>query len=140
MRHDTIRLSLLCTALTAVLVVGQARDGLAIEGGQGHYPLGLVGWQAGVAPPETGTYFKNYMRFYDGIANAEVNTEVNRVSLAGHSFQHEIAYAVANGVFDSVDFSRRFRGDGGLRSPPPPCRARPAPHRCAGPDPWPGAG
>jgi xylose isomerase len=35
-----------------------------------------------------------------------VNIEVNHATLAGHSFQHEIAYAVANGIFGSVDANR----------------------------------
>jgi xylose isomerase len=36
----------------------------------------------------------------------KVNIEVNHATLAGHSFQHEIAYAVANGIFGSVDANR----------------------------------
>lgn len=36
----------------------------------------------------------------------KVNIEVNHATLAGHSFQHEIAYALANGVFGSVDANR----------------------------------
>ncbi len=35
-----------------------------------------------------------------------VNLEVNHATLAGHSFQHEIAYAIANGIFGSVDANR----------------------------------
>ena len=35
-----------------------------------------------------------------------VNIEVNHATLAGHSFQHEVAYAVANGLFGSVDANR----------------------------------
>jgi xylose isomerase len=35
-----------------------------------------------------------------------VNLEVNHATLAGHSFQHEVAYAVANGIFGSVDANR----------------------------------
>jgi len=31
---------------------------------------------------------------------------VNHATLAGHSFQHEVAYAIANGVFGSVDANR----------------------------------
>ena len=36
----------------------------------------------------------------------KVNIEVNHATLAGHSFQHEIAFAVANGIFGSVDANR----------------------------------
>ena len=35
-----------------------------------------------------------------------VNIEANHATLAGHSFHHEVAYAVANGVFGSVDANR----------------------------------
>ncbi len=36
----------------------------------------------------------------------KVNIEVNHATLAGHSFQHEIAYALAHGIFGSVDANR----------------------------------
>ncbi|MFP6622343.1 MAG: xylose isomerase [Myxococcota bacterium] len=36
----------------------------------------------------------------------KVNIEVNHATLAGHSFQHEIAFAIANGIFGSVDANR----------------------------------
>jgi xylose isomerase len=36
----------------------------------------------------------------------KLNIEVNHATLAGHSFQHEVAYAVANDVFGSVDANR----------------------------------
>ena len=36
----------------------------------------------------------------------KVNIEVNHATLAGHSFQHEIALALANGIFGSVDANR----------------------------------
>jgi xylose isomerase len=36
----------------------------------------------------------------------KLNIEVNHATLAGHSFQHEIAYALANDVFGSVDANR----------------------------------
>ncbi len=35
-----------------------------------------------------------------------VNIEANHATLAGHSFHHEVAYAIANGVFGSVDANR----------------------------------
>ncbi len=36
----------------------------------------------------------------------KVNIEVNHATLAGHSFQHELAHAAANGVLGSVDANR----------------------------------
>jgi xylose isomerase len=36
----------------------------------------------------------------------KLNIEANHATLAGHSFEHEIAYAIANGVFGSVDINR----------------------------------
>jgi xylose isomerase len=36
----------------------------------------------------------------------KVNLEVNHATLAGHSFQHEVAYAVAHGIFGSIDANR----------------------------------
>jgi xylose isomerase len=35
-----------------------------------------------------------------------MNIEANHATLAGHTFQHEIAYAVANGIFGSIDANR----------------------------------
>jgi xylose isomerase len=35
-----------------------------------------------------------------------LNIEANHATLAGHSFEHEIAYAIANDVFGSVDMNR----------------------------------
>ncbi len=35
-----------------------------------------------------------------------LNLEVNHATLAGHSFQHELAYAAANGLLGSVDVNR----------------------------------
>src|SRR5207245_8778741 len=34
------------------------------------------------------------------------NIEGNHATLAGHSFHHEVAYAIANGIFGSVDANR----------------------------------
>ena len=34
------------------------------------------------------------------------NIEANHATLAGHSFHHEVAYAVANGLFGSIDANR----------------------------------
>jgi xylose isomerase len=36
----------------------------------------------------------------------KVNIEVNHATLAGHSFHHEVAYAVAHGIFGSIDANR----------------------------------
>ena len=36
----------------------------------------------------------------------KVNIEANHATLAGHSFHHEVAYAVANGIFGSIDANR----------------------------------
>jgi xylose isomerase len=36
----------------------------------------------------------------------KLNLEANHATLAGHSFQHELAYAVANDLFGSVDANR----------------------------------
>jgi xylose isomerase len=35
-----------------------------------------------------------------------VNLEVNHATLAGHSFHHEVAYAITHGIFGSVDANR----------------------------------
>ena len=35
-----------------------------------------------------------------------VNIEANHATLAGHSFHHEVAYAVAEGIFGSIDANR----------------------------------
>lgn len=35
-----------------------------------------------------------------------VNIEVNHATLAGHSFHHEVAYAIENGIFGSIDANR----------------------------------
>jgi xylose isomerase len=36
----------------------------------------------------------------------QLNIEANHATLAGHSFHHEVAYAVANGVLGSIDANR----------------------------------
>ena len=36
----------------------------------------------------------------------KLNIEVNHATLAGHTFQHELAYALANDLFGSVDINR----------------------------------
>ena len=35
-----------------------------------------------------------------------MNIEANHATLAGHSFEHEVAYALAPGIFGSIDMNR----------------------------------
>ncbi len=43
---------------------------------------------------------------YDLAGEFKVNIEVNHATLSGHSFEHEVAYAIDNGIFGSVDANR----------------------------------
>lgn len=43
---------------------------------------------------------------YDLTGEFKVNIEGNHATLAGHSFHHEVAYAVDNGLFGSIDANR----------------------------------
>ena len=43
---------------------------------------------------------------YDLVDEFKVNIEVNHATLSGHSFHHEVAYAIDNGIFGSVDANR----------------------------------
>jgi xylose isomerase len=36
----------------------------------------------------------------------KVNIEANHAILSGHTFQHEVAYSLANGIFGSIDMNR----------------------------------
>lgn len=47
-----------------------------------------------------------FLRRYDLQDEFKVNIEANHALLAGHSFQHEVAYAMANDLFGSVDINR----------------------------------
>jgi xylose isomerase len=47
-----------------------------------------------------------FLQKYDLIGEYFVNLETNHATLAGHSFQHEVAYALDNGIFGSVDMNR----------------------------------
>ncbi len=47
-----------------------------------------------------------FLERYDLLGEYSVNIEVNHATLAGHSFHHEVAYAVDNGIFGSVDANR----------------------------------
>jgi xylose isomerase len=43
---------------------------------------------------------------HDLDAEYRVNIEANHATLAGHTFHHEVAYAIANGIFGSIDANR----------------------------------
>jgi xylose isomerase len=43
---------------------------------------------------------------YDLLGEYHVNIEVNHATLSGHSFHHEVAYAIDHGIFGSVDANR----------------------------------
>ncbi len=47
-----------------------------------------------------------FLERYDLVGEIFLNIEVNHATLAGHSFHHEVAYAVDNGVFGSIDANR----------------------------------
>ena len=47
-----------------------------------------------------------FLRRYGLEKEIKLNIEANHATLAGHSFQHEIAYAIANDLFGSVDINR----------------------------------
>lgn len=47
-----------------------------------------------------------FLERFDLVDEYRVNIEGNHATLAGHSFHHEVAYAVANGIFGSIDANR----------------------------------
>jgi xylose isomerase len=47
-----------------------------------------------------------FLQAYGLEKEVKVNIEANHATLAGHTFEHEIAYAVAHGIFGSVDINR----------------------------------
>ena len=47
-----------------------------------------------------------FLERYDLMGEYFVNIEVNHATLSGHSFHHEVAYAIDNGIFGSVDANR----------------------------------
>ena len=53
-----------------------------------------------------GATVHGFLERYDLVGEIFVNIEANHATLAGHSFHHEIAYAVDNGVFGSIDANR----------------------------------
>jgi xylose isomerase len=47
-----------------------------------------------------------FLQKYDLVDEYRVNIEVNHATLAGHTFHHEVAYSIDNGIFGSVDANR----------------------------------
>lgn len=47
-----------------------------------------------------------FLARHDLLDEVRVNIEVNHATLAGHTFHHEVAYAIANDLFGSVDANR----------------------------------
>jgi xylose isomerase len=53
-----------------------------------------------------GATILGFLERHDLASEYRLNLEVNHATLAGHSFHHEVAYAIAHGVFGSVDANR----------------------------------
>jgi xylose isomerase len=49
---------------------------------------------------------QGFLDRYDLLGEYFVNIEVNHATLSGHSFHHEVKYALENGIFGSVDANR----------------------------------
>lgn len=47
-----------------------------------------------------------FLRAYGLENEIKLNVEVNHATLAGHTFEHELAYAAANGLLGSIDVNR----------------------------------
>ena len=47
-----------------------------------------------------------FLERYELVGELFVNIEGNHATLAGHSFHHEVAYAIDNGIFGSIDANR----------------------------------
>ena len=47
-----------------------------------------------------------FLQKYGLESEFKLNIEVNHATLAGHDFQHEVAYAIANGIFGAIDANR----------------------------------
>ncbi len=54
---------------------------------------------------DVGTIF-GFLKAYGLESEIKVNIEANHATLAGHSFEHEIALAMALGIFGSIDINR----------------------------------
>jgi xylose isomerase len=55
---------------------------------------------------DTATVYAFFQRYGLSPDDFRVNIEANHATLAGHSFEHEVAYAISNGVFGSIDMNR----------------------------------
>jgi xylose isomerase len=55
---------------------------------------------------DTAAVYAFFQRYGLGRDDFRVNIEANHATLAGHSFEHEVAYAIANGLFGSIDMNR----------------------------------
>ncbi len=55
---------------------------------------------------DTATVYAFFQRYGLSTDDFRVNIEANHATLAGHSFEHEVAYALANDVFGSIDMNR----------------------------------
>jgi xylose isomerase len=53
-----------------------------------------------------GASIMGFLERHDLHREYRLNLEVNHATLAGHSFHHEVAYAIAHGVFGSIDANR----------------------------------
>ena len=53
-----------------------------------------------------GAAIVGFLERHDLHSEYRLNLEVNHATLAGHSFHHEVAYAIAHGVFGSIDANR----------------------------------
>ncbi|MGZ8502451.1 MAG: xylose isomerase, partial [Candidatus Limnocylindrales bacterium] len=53
-----------------------------------------------------GAAVHGFLARHDLAGEYRLNLEVNHATLAGHSFQHEVAYAISHGIFGSVDANR----------------------------------
>jgi len=47
-----------------------------------------------------------FLQHYDLVDHLKLNIEANHATLAGHTFQHELAFAAAHGILGSVDANR----------------------------------
>ncbi|HET9958666.1 MAG TPA: xylose isomerase [Polyangiaceae bacterium] len=55
---------------------------------------------------DTATVYAFFQRYGLKSEDFKVNIEANHATLAGHSFEHEVAYAIAAGIFGSIDMNR----------------------------------
>jgi xylose isomerase len=55
---------------------------------------------------DTATVHAFFQRYGLAPEDFRVNIEANHATLAGHSFEHEVAYAITSGIFGSIDMNR----------------------------------